>query len=89
MTCLLDDFEGDRTSSSTDSIGKGKSGQMDTTHLGHGDLRGVGHHTRTDEASGETTNDLGDQIDIPGPGNDLKYGGLMVQQCPTSCPRRC
>jgi hypothetical protein len=85
LTYLLDNLEGDCASSSTDSIGKGKSRQVDSPHLGHGDLGGVGHDTRTDEPSGETTNDLGDQVDIPGPSDNLEYGGLIGQLCPTSC----
>ena len=81
MTHLLNDFEGDCASSSTDRVGKGESRQVNSSHFGHSDLRGVGHDTRTDESRRETANDLGDQIDIPGSSDDLEYSGLITQLC--------
>jgi hypothetical protein len=59
---------------------------MNSPHLGHSDLWGIGHDTRTDESSGETTNDLGDQVDIPGPSDNLEYSGLIGQLYPTVWP---
>ena len=86
MTYLLNNFEGDCASSPTNGIGKGKRRQVNSPHLWHGYLGGIGHDTRTDEPSGEATNDLGDQVYIPGPSDDLEYSGLIRQLHKKGCP---